>query len=59
MPNTYTEDITSDICDIHDLPLAAETIIGDDALARIMRRIGIDEEMSEPGTSVSAFNSSI
>ena len=47
----------SDVSDIRDLPLDAEVTIDDVEYAHIMRRIGIAE--GEPGTSVSAFNSSI
>jgi hypothetical protein len=43
--------------DIHDLPLDAEVSIDDVEYAHIMQRIGLVE--GEPGTSVSAFNSSI
>jgi FXSXX-COOH protein len=52
-----TQDVLiSDMSDIHDLPLDAQLNIDDAEYAHIVRRIGID---GEPGTSVSAFNSSI
>jgi len=58
MPISYADDVfTSDVSDIHDLPLDAEVGFGGVEYAHIMRRIGIAE--GEPGTSVSAFNSSI
>lgn len=58
MPTTYADAVlTSDMSDIHDLPLDAEVSIDDAEYAHIMRRIGLVE--GEPGTSVSAFNSSI
>ena len=58
MATSYADDVfTSDMSDIHDLPLDAEVSIDDVKYAHIMRRIGIAE--GEPGTSVSAFNSSI
>ena len=58
MPTTYGDAVfTSDMSDIHDLPLDAEVSIDDVEYAHIMRRIGIAE--GEQGTSVSAFNSSI
>jgi len=43
--------------DLSDLPLDAEVNLDDAEYAHIMRRIGITE--GEPGTTVSAFNSSI
>lgn len=43
--------------DQDDLPLDAEVDIDDAEYARIMRRI--DNGNGEPGTEVSAFNSSI
>ena len=49
--------ITSDMSDIQALPLDAEINFDKVEYAQIMRRIGIAE--GEPGTSVSAFNSSI
>jgi hypothetical protein len=49
--------IASDMSDIRNLPLDADANIDDVEYAHIMRRIGIVE--GEPGTSVSAFNSSI
>jgi hypothetical protein len=49
--------ITSDMSDVGALPLDAEVIIDDAEYVHIMRRIGITA--GEPGTSVSAFNSSI
>ena len=49
--------IASDISDIGDLPLDAEVNIDATEYEHIMRRIGI--AAGEPGTSVSAFNSSI
>ena len=58
MPTTYADAVfTSGLSDIHDLPLDAEISIDDAEYAHIMRRIGIAE--GEPGTTVSAFNSSI
>jgi hypothetical protein len=58
MPTSYADDVfTSDVSDIHDLPLDAEVGFDEVEYAHIMRRIGIAE--GEPGTSVSAFNSSI
>ncbi len=49
--------IPSDMSDIGDQPLDAEVSIDDYEYAHIMRRIGVIE--ADPGTSVSAFNSSI
>ena len=49
--------IVSGLSDVRDLPFDAEVIVDDVEYARIMRQIGITE--GEPGTSVSAFNSSI
>jgi hypothetical protein len=58
MPTSYAGDVfTSDVSDIHDLPLDAEVSFDEVEYAHIMRRIGVVE--GEPGTSVSAFNSSI
>ena len=58
MPTSYADDVfTSDMSDIHDVPLDAEVSFDELGYARIMRRIGIAE--GEPGTPVSAFNSSI
>jgi hypothetical protein len=58
MPTTDAGAVfTSDMSDIHDLPLDAEVSIDDIEYAHIMRRIGIAD--GEPGTPVSAFNSSI
>ena len=58
MSTTYADAVfTSDMSDIHDLPFDTEVSIDDVEYAHIMRRIGIAE--GEPGTSVSAFNSSI
>jgi hypothetical protein len=58
MATTYAGAVfTSDMSDIHDLPLDAVVSIDDIEYAHIMRRIGIAE--GEQGTSVSAFNSSI
>jgi hypothetical protein len=58
MPTTYADAVlASDMSDIRNLPLDAEINIDDVEYAHIMRRIGIAE--GEPGTSVSAFNSSI
>jgi hypothetical protein len=48
--------LTSDMTDIHDLPLDAELNFDEAEYAQIMRRAGIG---GEPGASVSAFNSSI
>ena len=49
--------IVSGMSDLSDLPLDAEVNLDDAEYAHIMRRIGITE--GEPGTTVSAFNSSI
>ena len=49
--------IVSDAPVMRDLPFDMEVDINDTEYAHIMRRIGIAE--GEPGTSVSAFNSSI
>jgi hypothetical protein len=49
--------IESDLPDLLDLPLDAEVNVEDVEYAAIMRRIGISD--GEPGTKVSAFNSSI
>ncbi len=58
MPTSYADDVfTSDMSDIHDVPLDAEVNFDEPEYAHIMRRIGIAE--GEPGTPVSAFNSSI
>jgi hypothetical protein len=58
MATSYADDVfTSDMSDIHDLPLDAEGSFDEVEYAHIMRRIGIAE--GEAGTSVSAFNSSI
>ena len=57
MPTLDLDMIVTDMSDIRDLPLDAEINIDDVEYAHIMRRIGIVE--GEPGTSVSAFNSSI
>jgi hypothetical protein len=58
MSTNYVDAVfTSDMPDIHDLPLDAEVCIDAIEYAHIMRRIGVTE--GEPGTSVSAFNSSI
>jgi hypothetical protein len=57
MPTKYPDMIVTDMSDISDLPLDAELSSDDFEYAHIMRRIGIAE--GEPGTSVSAFNSSI
>jgi len=58
MATSYADDVfTSDMSDIHDLPLDAEVSFDGVEYAHIMRRIGVAE--GEPGTSVSAFNSSI
>jgi hypothetical protein len=58
MPTSYAGDVfTSDVSDIHDLPLDAEVSFDEVEYAHLMRRIGVVE--GEPGTSVSAFNSSI
>jgi hypothetical protein len=58
MATSYADDVfTSDMSDIHDLPLDAEGNFDEVEYAHIMRRIGIAE--GEQGTSVSAFNSSI
>jgi hypothetical protein len=56
MPTTYGDPVlTSDMRDIHDLPLDVEIVIDDVEYARVMRSIGVVED----GTPVSAFNSSI
>jgi hypothetical protein len=58
MPTSYAGDVfTSDVSDIHDLPLDAEVSFDEVEYEHIMRRIGVVQ--GEPGTSVSAFNSSI
>jgi hypothetical protein len=58
MPTIYADEvIVSDVSDNRDLPLDTEDNIDDVEYAHIMRRIGLAE--GEPGTSVSAFNSSI
>src|SRR6202000_1558522 len=58
MATSYADDVfTSDMSDIHDLPLDAEGSFDEVEYAHIMRRIGIAE--GEAGTSVSALNSSI
>ncbi|MGH3212887.1 MAG: hypothetical protein ACRDNO_34515 [Trebonia sp.] len=58
MATSYADHVfTSDMSDIHDLPLDAEVSFDEVEYAHIMRRIGIAD--GEPGTSVSAFNSSI
>ena len=58
MPTSYADDVfTSDMSDIRDLPLDTEVNFDEVEYGHIMRRIGIAE--GEPGTSVSAFNSSI
>jgi hypothetical protein len=58
MPTIYADEvIVSEVSDIRDLPLDTEDSIDDAEYAHIMRRSGIAE--GEPGTSVSAFNSSI
>jgi len=49
--------LTSAVPDIGDIPLDTPLEISGEDYARVMRRIGIAE--GEPGTSVSAFNSSI
>ena len=49
--------LSSGMADLADVPLDAEAVIGDAEYAAVMRRLGIAE--GEPGTSVSAFNSSI
>jgi hypothetical protein len=53
----YAENVTfpSEIADTQDLPL--DESIDETQYAHLMRRIGLVE--SEPGTPVSAFNSSI
>lgn len=43
--------------DINELPLDVKINIDEDEYVHIMKRIGLVE--GEPGTSVSAFNSSI
>ncbi len=57
MPTKFADVIPTDVSDILDLPLDTEINIDDVEYAHIMRRTGIAE--GEPGTSVSAFNSSI
>jgi len=58
MATSYPDAVfTSDMSDIHDLPLDAEVDSAEIEYAHIMRRIGIVE--GERGTTVSAFNSSI
>ena len=62
MPTTHVAErpvktacLVSDMADGHELPL--DSTIDEPEYADIMRRIGIAE--GEPGTPVSAFNSSI
>jgi len=58
MSITYADAVVaSDMSDINELPLDVEINIDEAEYAHIMRRIGLVE--GEPGTSVSAFNSSI
>ena len=58
MATSYADAVfTSDMSDIHDLPLDTEVGFDELEYAHIMRRIGIAED--EPGTPVSAFNSAI
>jgi FXSXX-COOH protein len=58
MPTIYADEvIVSEVSDIRDLPLDTEDAIDDAEYAHIMRRSGVAE--GDPGTSVSAFNSSI
>ena len=58
MATSYADAVfTSDMSDIHDLPLDTEVDFDEVEYAHIMRRIGIAED--EPGTPVSAFNSAI
>jgi FXSXX-COOH protein len=58
MSTVFVDDvIVSEVPDIRDLPLDSEDSIDDAEYAHIMRRIGSVE--GGPGTSVSAFNSSI
>ena len=58
MATSYADAVlTSDMSDIHDLPLDTEVDFDEVEYAHIMRRIGIAE--NEPGTPVSAFNSAI
>ncbi len=49
--------LVSEVPDTYDLPFDVEVNPADVEYARIMRMIGISD--SEPGASVSAFNSSI
>jgi hypothetical protein len=53
-----TEDVTSDMSALFDVPLDVEIAIDDAEYARIMRRITIDDS-SGTDTESSAFNSSI
>ena len=55
--HSAADPIVSGMSDLSDLPLDAEVNLDDAEYAHIMRRIGITE--GEPGTTVSAFNSSI
>jgi hypothetical protein len=58
MSTVYTDQvIVSDLSDIGDLPLDAEVNVDVGEYVRIMRRLGSLD--GGPGTSVSAFNSSI
>jgi hypothetical protein len=55
--NAEQEFPASEVPDIGDIPLDTPVQVTGDDYARVMRRIGLAE--GEPGTSVSAFNSSI
>jgi hypothetical protein len=58
MPTTYADAVLiSGLSNLCELPLDAEIGFDDAECAHIMRQIGIVE--GEPGTTVSAFNSSI
>jgi hypothetical protein len=58
MSTVYADDvIVSELSDTRDLPLDAEGNVNEVEYAHTMRRIGISD--GEPGTTTSAFNSSI
>ncbi|MGH3264882.1 MAG: hypothetical protein ACRDNS_23150 [Trebonia sp.] len=58
MATSYADDVfTSDMSDVHDLPLDAEVGFDRVEYAYLVRRIGLAD--GEQGASVSAFNSSI
>jgi hypothetical protein len=51
------EFLASDVPDIGDVPLGTRVTVDGGEYIRVMRRIGLAGD--EPGTTVSAFNSSI